>query len=431
MKGRMKRLLLLSLGAGMVSLALVEMLLRIFPGLYANLALPGRTVPNPSHPVYGWKSPPGAAYRFQQEGSSSGRMNRAGWRDVEHESTGDPDDYRILILGDSFVEALQVDRSLTFPRLLEARLNEICSPPPFEVIAMGKNGYGTAQEMLVYSEEGRNYDPDLVVVMFAAVNDFVDNSVRLATHDGRRRLEDNELRKPYFSLRDGTLTLDNSFLHTESYRSRVSARSDRTRFLLFDAARATLFKLRTGRLDFGLILDQAGNEKDTPTAIRPEPAGDNEKENRAGMGHLFRVPLTSLWEDEIKLTWALILELRRRVEVDGHGFLLVTIPSNFEVHSEDLWQPFAAAAHEGRAYADAGLDIHQPDNLIREFATAHGIRYINLLESLRQAHAETGRSPFGFGPSQGHGHFNAPGHFAVAETLLEEISHIGGVQCSP
>ena len=51
------------------------------------------------------------------------QINREGLRDVEHQYAKPPGVFRILVLGDSFVEAMHVPLESTFPRRLEERLN--------------------------------------------------------------------------------------------------------------------------------------------------------------------------------------------------------------------------------------------------------------------------------------------------------------------
>lgn len=85
------------------------------------------------------------------------------------------DVYRILIIGDSFVEAIQVDYEDTFPAQLQSMLTEEAeSGQRFEVIAMGRTGWGTLHEYLYYHHEGHKFNADLVVLSFF-INDVADN----------------------------------------------------------------------------------------------------------------------------------------------------------------------------------------------------------------------------------------------------------------
>jgi len=101
--------------------------------------------------------------------------NAKGYRGPEFSYEKPDDVYRILIIGDSFVEALQVDYEETFYALLQNQLDEHATPDRrYEVIAQGRTGWGTLQEYLYYQAEGYKYNADLVVLMFF-INDVPDN----------------------------------------------------------------------------------------------------------------------------------------------------------------------------------------------------------------------------------------------------------------
>jgi len=87
-----------------------------------------------------------------------------------------PDDvYRILVIGDSFVEAIQVDFEDTFPAQLQDMLDdEEINGKRVEVIAMGRTGWGTLHEYIYYHHEGYKFNADLVVLTFY-INDVADN----------------------------------------------------------------------------------------------------------------------------------------------------------------------------------------------------------------------------------------------------------------
>ena len=86
-----------------------------------------------------------------------------------------PDDvYRILIIGDSFVEAIQVPYEQTFPALLQEQLAaHDTADRRYEVIAMGRTGWGPLHEYIYYDAEGRLFGADLVLVTFY-INDVAD-----------------------------------------------------------------------------------------------------------------------------------------------------------------------------------------------------------------------------------------------------------------
>ena len=122
-------------------------------------------------------------------------INSKGLRDDEHPYHRG-DQFRILLLGDSFVEAREVPLEVTF----YARLEEILD---VEVIVGGHHGWGMDNELLWYRHEGSKYNADLVLLLYQPGNDVQDNSTTINYEPGQ---------VPYFLLAaDGRLTL-----HTQS-----------------------------------------------------------------------------------------------------------------------------------------------------------------------------------------------------------------------
>ncbi len=112
-------------------------------------------------------SPLGRVY-WTFEGRNSGRMNLWGWHADRRTFEGDGP--RVVLIGDSFVEALEVSRSeATGPRL-EAELADGTQVVP---LGRGATGPGHYLETLDYALE--RHGPDRVVVAFFLGNDFTDS----------------------------------------------------------------------------------------------------------------------------------------------------------------------------------------------------------------------------------------------------------------
>jgi len=116
------------------------------------------------HPLLGWDKTPGVEDEYDRdEFHVRVRINSRGLRDVERDYPA-RGAFRLLALGDSFVEAYTVDLEQTVTRQLEARLSR--SDCPVEVVNGATSGYGTDQEWLFFREEGRRYEPRLVLLFF-------------------------------------------------------------------------------------------------------------------------------------------------------------------------------------------------------------------------------------------------------------------------
>lgn len=192
-----RRLLLfrcvLVVGGLALGLLLVEGLLRLAVNLYRPDA------------ELGWTFAPGkVGFKFARTGEFAHpvRINGDGFRDRERSPAPPEGSQRILVLGDSYAAGLQVRFEETFQQRLEGRLNPAGSATRFEVLNAGVDGYGTAQELLLFEERAHRYGADVVVLSFFPFNDLSDNSMDagslqhwLAYSYGR----------PYFVREDGEL----------------------------------------------------------------------------------------------------------------------------------------------------------------------------------------------------------------------------------
>src|SRR5262245_9989476 len=68
--------------------------------------------------------------------------NNSGFHDVEHEVDKSADRYRIIVLGDSYIEALQLPTDQGFTQQLERQLELLIKRRRVEVINLGVSGSG-------------------------------------------------------------------------------------------------------------------------------------------------------------------------------------------------------------------------------------------------------------------------------------------------
>jgi len=74
--------------------------------------------------------------------------------------------FRVVMLGDSFLEGYSVNREDRVAEQLEKLLTSQDPSRKYEVIALGTAGYSTDQELIWLEAEGVKYDPDVVVTLF-------------------------------------------------------------------------------------------------------------------------------------------------------------------------------------------------------------------------------------------------------------------------
>jgi len=95
-------------------------------------------------------------------------INSQGLRDHEYAQQKPPRTYRIMMLGDSTTFGWGVRLEDTAAKFLERKLNANLPPgyDKVEVINAGVGNYDTVQEVTYYETRGRDFHPDLVVLVF-------------------------------------------------------------------------------------------------------------------------------------------------------------------------------------------------------------------------------------------------------------------------
>lgn len=125
--------------------------------------------------LLGWAHVPGRQGEFESAGFSTRvRINSHGYRGPERSYDRDATRRRVVVLGDSFVWGFGVEEEETFTTLLERE-----AAGALEVINLGVSGYSSDQELLVYRQTARRYDPDTVVLVVAS-NDVAMNAAPIA-----------------------------------------------------------------------------------------------------------------------------------------------------------------------------------------------------------------------------------------------------------
>jgi hypothetical protein len=165
--------LLLAAGSVLFGLAALEGTLRTAHHRAGGKERDERSSYMQPDPHLGWSKRPGARVTYaRREYTVEVAINSKGLRDREKPYAPPPGRFRILALGDSFVEAYSVPLSSSVTMVMERELSR--AGCPVDVINGGTSGYSTDQEYLFYVHEGARYAPD-VVVLFFHYNDLLYN----------------------------------------------------------------------------------------------------------------------------------------------------------------------------------------------------------------------------------------------------------------
>ena len=166
----------------------------IFLEVVARFILPTSDFPDVSfHPVYGNQFVPDQSGTFirgeNQQIKGKFRINKQGWNSpYDYEPQKPPGTYRIAAIGDSYVEALQVDYDQSFTYLLEDNLRKKIPTKKFQAYSFGHTGANLTQNLAVFKNVSKVYKPDLAIIVLIH-NDF------LESFEGFGRVDNFTLRK--------------------------------------------------------------------------------------------------------------------------------------------------------------------------------------------------------------------------------------------
>lgn len=332
-----------------------------------------------------------AFYINKSEGSSQGYINSKGLRDYEYSYEKNEDTYRILVFGDSYIEASQVDLDSTFIKILERRLNKVPLSPnlKYEVINLGVAGYGTANAYYLYLSEGVRYDADLVILGFTHGTDLRNNSSELAKDDYT----------PYFYLdENGALQED------LSYRERIKPK--------LEGWRKEFRKLKNSIYLMSLLLEK----KEILLANEKELQNEESSYRKDWNVYLKEMPMS--WLNSFTLTEKIILKFKNEVEKNNSKFLLLQLTSGVQV-SDKMLPVLEQALGKGN------YDIANPNKILEKFANRNSVLYLDLLPTFYEKYKQTKIYYHGFANAGGEGcdcHWNEKGHKLVSDIIYEYLN---------
>lgn len=337
----------------------------------------------------GWILKPGMKGLWQSEGEAYIEINKEGWRDRERSKTKPENTIRIALLGDSFVEALQVPIEETFWTIIENQLQEKCPKvegKKVEVINFGVRGYGTAQQLIALRQQVWDYDPDVVILAFFIGNDLINNSPVL---------EYNKYR-PFFVFRDGELVADMSFL--DLIPKEVNS------FGL-----TTVDKLPAWLVNNSRIL-QVAKKVELDYKLHRFSV-----EYNVLVANNFRTPPDATWQETWQVTEGLIGLMAKEVEEKKADFVVVFIPDPTQVHYDAL--------NRLRYMRENKIDdFLYPNRQVEQWGDRYDFPVIDLTEGF-QAYAEENKTCLhGFENSAlCVGHWNAEGHRRAGRIIRKQL----------
>lgn len=357
------------------SLVLLAGLLEIGTRLFSRLD-PGLTVPDPVVGRRYQRSFEGSVFVPEVDREVALRFNREGFRGADLPYDKPAEVRRVALLGDSFALAIATDEERTAARQLESLLRGWDGGHRWQVMNFGVSGSSTGQELALYREVVRRYRPDLVVCLFAVINDFADNSRRLSSASG-----------VYFDL-DASGRLVRLPVDGEAVSGWLNRHS---RFYTWQ--KIALHKLRRGARDRARVVKPGRWIFSTDTSL-PDVA--------------------HAWT----LLERLIVAFARDVERDGGDLVLAVLPAPEQIY-DDRWQEVLWTARD----AAGAFDRRHPERRLSEIAATAGVPLIDMTDHFRE------RAPHASLELEdewlflnGIGHLNDAGNRLVAEVLFDWVA---------
>jgi len=290
---------------------------------------------------------------------------------------------RVAVLGDSMIASVAVEEEDTMVCRLEKMLNRSHPQVKWEVLNFGVSGSSPGQELVLYRELVRRFDPDVVLCAYFVGNDLADNSSRLSNNP-----------RIYFDMDEAGKLQQLPF---SAERANVSYYLNRySRFYVWQKQAVNHTRHN--------VLKQAGmlvpgqwifSRKETPD-----------------VAHAWR------------LTDTIHREFQREVIGRGGQFAVVMIPSAWQIY-EDVFQEVVDRAGEFAPH----FDQDYPDERLGELCRQSGVPLLSMTDDFRKAApGGTTKEKQQWLFLRGTGHFNERGGELAAKAvhrfLTTESSHL-------
>lgn len=341
---------------------------------------------------------PGSRMRWVSKGDFNSVVltNTHGFHDREHAYEKEKEVFRVVVLGDSFMEALQVPIEEGFCQRLEEDLKRLTGKNRIEVINLGLSGRGPAQHYAILKERGLKYRPDLVIMALLPGNDFSDTSFEISQSPY----------KPYYWI-DEMERLQARPLHVPPWYSPRSLlqRSSLAYYLVYEILKnQTLAKGFTG---LGLIPRTTGSMSDNSH-------GENEAKPPLPFTFgLYQKEPPPLWKEAYRVTLRMIAEARDLSRLNHAGFFVFTIPVKADIEMDQN--------ERLASYKEENIDFMRPFKEIQTYCDEKDIPCLDLTGPFREEFGKHGRS---FTWSHD-GHWNPYGHDLAARLVALKLVQSG------
>ena len=358
------------------------------------------------HPILGWVLEPNRSKSLRMpEATVHVSYNSKGWRDSEHTTENPQQLFRILVLGDSFMEAYNVNLSDAFHRQIKGlALNWGIA---IEVINLGVGGYGTLQEYLAFKEVGRFYRPDLVLLGFFVQNDVRNNSFELESivSTGSMKVES----RPFLASSPSSVWMTTR-IDFESAQRRYTAAKEQQNTLPAKLASYSAL-MRLSRRTAHQILRKIEENPGQPIETKLE-ASLNKKVSLANSGVNYcsePAEYTRAWD----ITKRILARLKRDTKASGSKLIVFSVPSLVDVSIPEMEKVRASAQIPDELCIEQGPGYVRLNEVLKEL----DIEYVELLQAFRRVMRDENTSLF----RRSDPHWNPEGHALAAEQVFSSL----------
>lgn len=314
--------------------------------------------------------------------------------------------YRILLLGDSYVDGMRTDQKNTIGYVLEKLLNasikgeNSSSYEFFEVMISGHNN--PANAWYYYQEHGYKYHPNLVILGITLGNDITWHNYKsellpVTSDDGTLylKLVPNARRQIGTQKRDLLLPPD-AYESKSRFWEKIQDRELLTRMYL--ARKSNLFGYS--------IPPQLGPDRNTKRHVYAAGFFNS-------LGLFYRPTMPEI--EEMYLDFEEVLSgINNRVKADDSELLLVLFPIRAQVSKKDL-----DLLTRFYSLRKTKFDLNYPNHRITMFCKEQNINCLDLLLPFKQYVEETKGHLY---RSRGDMHFNEMGQRLAGRMISETIN---------
>lgn len=303
---------------------------------------------------------------FTSEYKVNYRTNSIGLRGEQEFTVKRPNETRIVVLGDSFIQAAQVSEKNTMCNILEEMLNNSQAQnrikKEFNVINTAMSGWTPTDEREFLEKNYRFFEPDVVMLFIYVGNDFHETIANLRHHKSR---QDASI-VTRFLKSSKNLMLDSSKLFTFVYK------------------RITDKKWPMGR------------------SIQPF----NHPET-----NVFNVEYNSKIKQAYQIVETEIIRINEICKKNGSNLYLCIIPTKEQIDKSKLQETVDFLNIDLNQF-----NLTKPQNMLSNFARQKKIKMVDLLDTLRIAGKD---QPVYFTIDS---HWNDFGNYVAAKTVFNFLN---------